>query len=190
MDRESKNTEQADTVAECDNDNQPDYSPDSQVEASFTDRSPDALTQGAMQNSIQNAQFNINNPIMPAKEMALLEEAHVGAIDRILSMGEREQTFTHQVQERLQGEHIRLNDRNIEMSKEQTALTNKKVNLTVVLIVLIVASAVGLFAFDKIVGGVLLIALAAAIAIIFVLGQSPDSLFGIFRASPPPSAEE
>ena len=179
-----------DAAAECNDNNQPDYSPDSQVEASFSDESPDALTQASMQNSIQNAQFNINNPIMPAKEMAMLEEAHPGAIDRILSMGEREQTFTHQVQERLQGEHIRLNDRNIEMSKEQTELTNKKINLTVVLIVIMVACAVGLFAFDRTIGGVLMVALSAAVAIIFVLGQSPDSLFNIFRVGPPSNPEE
>ena len=190
MDRDPKATEHVDDAAKHKDNDQPDYSPDSQVEAFFSDESPDALNQGSMQNSIQNAQFNINNPIMPAKEMAQLEEAYPGAIDRILSMGELEQAFTHQVQERLQGEHIRLNDRNIEISREQTELTNKKINLTAVLIVIMVGCAVILFAFDKTIGGVLMVALSAAVAIIFVLGQSPDSLFNIFKASPPNNPDE
>lgn len=167
---------------------QPDYSLDSQVEGSFVDASADALTQSTMQNSIENAQFNFNNPVMPADEMAKLEKSHPGAIDRILSMGELEQVFTHQLQEKIQGEHTKLNDRNIEMSKEQTLLINKKIDRTVLLIILMVVCAVGLFSYDKNLGGALMIALSAAVAIIFVLGKSPDALFSIFRmgSSKPP----
>ncbi|CAM3424119.1 hypothetical protein GCM10016272_02340 [Psychrobacter glaciei] len=177
MDRESKNTEQADAVAECNENNQPDYSLDSQVEASFSDESLDALTQASMQNSIQNAQFNINNPIMPAKEMAMLEEAHPGAIDRILAMGEREQSFTHKMVESQHLEHIKSNERNIDISKEQTFFNQAKLYIVSIFILLLIIVSFYLFLKGFVLGGIALAFVMLVLACIFILGYFPSSIF-------------
>lgn len=177
MDRESKNTEQADAVAECNENNQPDYSLDSQVEASFSDESLDALTQASMQNSIQNAQFNINNPIMPAKEMAMLEEAHPGAIDRILAMGEREQSFTHKMVESQHLEHIKSNERNIDISKEQTFFNQAKLYIVSIFILLLIIVSFYLFLKGFVLGGMALAFVMLVLACIFILGYFPSSIF-------------
>ena len=177
MDRESKNTEQSDAVPKCDDNNQPDYSLDSQVEASFIDESSDALTQASMQNSIQNAQFNINNPIMPAKEMAMLEQAHPGAIDRILAMGEREQSFTHKMVESQHTEHMKSNERNIDISKEQTFFNQAKLFIVSFLILILIIIAAYLFANGFLWGGVVFSFVMLVLACIFILGYFPSSIF-------------
>ncbi len=177
MDRESKNTEQSDAVPKSDDNNQPDYSLDSQVEASFSDESSDALTQASMQNSIQNAQFNINNPIMPAKEMAMLEQAHPGAIDRILAMGEREQSFTHKMVESEHTERMKSNERNINISKEQTFFNQAKLFIVSFLILILIIIAAYLFANGFLWGGVVFSFVMLVLACIFILGYFPSSIF-------------
>ncbi|MGO2506312.1 MAG: DUF2335 domain-containing protein [Psychrobacter alimentarius] len=193
MDRESKSTEQADVVAECNDNNQPDYSLDSQVEASFSDESLDALTQASMQNSIQNAQFNINNPIMPAKEMAMLEEAYPGAIDRILAMGEREQSFTHKMIESQHLEHMKSNERNIAISKEQTFFNQSKLYIVSIFILLLIVVSFYLFIKGSLWGGVVLSFVMLILACIFILGYFPSSIFEAMfknKSNNAPSEEE
>ncbi|WP_299066676.1 DUF2335 domain-containing protein [uncultured Psychrobacter sp.] len=177
MDENEKPDEQALDAAESTITNQPDYSPDSQVDVSFTDENPDALTQATMQNAIQNAQFNFNNPIMPAKEMAALEKAYPGAIDRILAMGEREQSFTHKMVELQHTEHMKSNERNIDISKEQTFFNQSKLYIVSAFILLLIILSVCLFINGFFWGGVVLSFVMLVLACIFILGYFPSSIF-------------
>lgn len=161
--------------------NQPDYRPDSQVEASFVDEDLDGLDIPLpMQNSIQNAQFNIQNPVMPVKDMVKLEELHAGAIDRILTMGEKEQSFTHRIVESQHVDQIKITDRNIEISKEQNSFNFQKLYIITGLIVILIICATVLFAKGNNIGGWAFTTGFVVLACIFMLGYFPNSPFSIF----------
>lgn len=170
--------------------NQPDYSCDSQVDidASFVGENLDA--QVPMQNSIQNAQFNINNPVMPVKDMVKLEEAHNGAIDRILTITEKEQAFTHKIVQSQHDEQLKISERNIEISKEQNTFNFHKLYIVSGFIIVLIGCAVYLFAHDKLWGGIVLAFASLVLASIFMLGYFPTRIFeALFNRKPPDNPE-
>jgi len=144
-----------------------------------------------MQNSIQNAQFNINNPVMPVKDMVKLEEVHEGAIDRILAMGEREQSFTHKIVQSQHDDQLRITNRNVEISKEQNSFNFQKLYIVSGFIFVLISSATYLFANDKMWGGLAFSLGFLVLASIFILGYFPNRVFeALFGTKPPNSSEE
>lgn len=160
-----------------DNTNQPDYRPDSQVDASFADDNLEGLDPSLHINNPVNAQVNINNPVMPAKDMVKLEEAYPGAIDRILAMGEKEQAFTHKIIESQHESELKANQRNIGISKEQSVFNFLKLIIAFVLVVLSGSCAVYLFINDKLWGGLAMSLVSLVLASIFLLGYFPNRVF-------------
>lgn len=175
MDNNSEGLQQNTIATEDKTDSQPDYSPDSQVEASFVNESLD--TQLPMQNSIQNAQFNINNPVMPVKDMVRLEEVHKGAIDRILAMGEREQSFTHGIVQSQHDDQLKITNRNIGISKEQNSFNFQKLYIVSGFIFVLIVCATYLFVNDKMWGGLAFSLGFLVLASIFILGYFPSRIF-------------
>jgi|26BtaG_2_1085354.scaffolds.fasta_scaffold14295_2 uncharacterized membrane protein len=178
MDKQQDTEEPNTSTIDNDRTSQPDYSPDNQVDASFVRDNLESLdTPVPMQNSIQNAQFNISNPIMPVKDMVKLEEAHPGAIDRILAMGEREQSFTHQIIQLQHNDQLRINDRNIEISKEQNNFNRYKLFIVSSFILILIACATYLFLVGPLWGGLALSMVMLILASIFILGHFPSKVF-------------
>lgn len=178
MDKERDSVAANTSTSDHDSPSQPDYSPDNQVDSSFVQDNLESLdTPVPMQNSIQNAQFNISNPIMPVKDMVKLEEAHPGAIDRILAMGEREQSFTHQIIQSQHNDQLRINDRNIEISKEQNSFNRYKLFIVSSFILILIACATYLFLLGSLWGGFALSMVMLILASIFILGHFPSKVF-------------
>lgn len=178
MDKGQNTVEQNTSTIDNDSISQPDYSPDNQVDASLVRDNLESLdTSVPMQNSIQNAQFNINNPIMPVQDMVKLEEAHPGAIDRILAMGEKEQSFTHQIIQSQYNDQLRINERNIEISKEQNSFNQYKLFIVSSFILILIGCSTYLFILGSLLGGFAFSLVMLILASIFILGHFPNKIF-------------
>ena len=131
---------------------------------------------------IQNAHnVNISPPAIPANDMVLLEQYHPGAIDRILKMSEIEQTFTHQLVKSEQLEQVKINQRNVEISKEQNRFNTIKLWMGFFIIIGLIVIAFYLFTENFIIGGSCILFAALVLAAVFVLGYFPEKIFDIFR---------
>ncbi len=187
---DERESQQPAEALENNNDNQPDYRPDSQVEASFAAGNLEGSDNYLQINNPGNAQVNINNPVMPANDMVKLEAVHPGAIDRILSMGEKEQAFAHKIIESQHKEELEVSQRNRGISKEQSLFNFAKLFIVSLFILLLIGCAVYLFIQDKTWGGLSMSLVILILASIFVLGHFPtkifEALFGRFYDDKPP----
>ena len=176
-------------AADVDNKNQPSYAPENQVDvlAANINTNNNYNEPNLPYAAIQNAtSVHFNNPVMPAQDMAILEGVHPGAIDRILSISEREQTFTHKLVENQHDEQIKINDRNIGISKEQSLFNVSKLWIVSLLILILIACSTYLFATGSLWGGLAFTFSMLILASIFILGYFPNSVFdAIFRRETP-----
>lgn len=176
---------------DVDNKNQPSYTPENQVDVLAVDINTDNTDNkpNLPYAAIQNANsVHFNNPVMPAQDMVILESVYPGAIDRIFSINEREQAFTHKLVENQHDEQIKINDRNIGMSKEQSLFNISKLWIVSLLILILIACSTYLFATGYLWGGLAFTFSMLILASIFILGYFPNSVFdAIFRRGTPDS---
>lgn len=130
---------------------------------------------------------NIPPPAIPANDMVLLEHNYPGAIDRILKMSEAEQAFTHQIVQQQHSEQIKIQNRNIEISKEQNLFNIIKLFMGFFVIVGLTAIDTYLFYLGFNIGGGIMTFATLVLAAIFILGYFPESIFSIFRRGNPPA---
>lgn len=178
-------------AADVENKDQPSYTPENQVDVLDFDINTDSnhSKPNLPYTAIQSANsVHINNPVMPAQDMAILENVYPGAIDRIFSINEKEQTFTHKLVENQHDEQVKINDRNIGISKEQSSFNVSKLYIVSALILILIACATYLFNAGSLWGGLAFTLSMLILASIFILGYFPNSVFdAIFRRDRPDS---
>ena len=131
---------------------------------------------------INNAQnVNIPAPAIPANDMVKLEAYLPGSINRILQMSEKEQSFTHHIVQSQHNEQVKINDRNIAISKEQGKFNTTKLWMGFLLIVGLTGVGLYLFIHNFVWGGSIMLFSALVLAAVFILGYFPESIFSIFR---------
>ena len=96
-------------------------------------------------------------------------------------MSEAEQAFTHQLVQQQHNEHVKVNDRNIQISKEQSRFNTTKLWMGFVVILLLGFIDAGLFYLGFNIGGGMMTFATLVLAAIFILGYFPESIFSIFK---------
>lgn len=175
-------------ASDVDDQDQRSYKPENQVDVLDFDINTNSIDHNHSKpnlpyTAIQSANsVHINNPVMPAQDMAILESVYPGAIDRIFSINEKEQAFTHKLVESQHDEQIKINDRNIGISKEQSSFNVSKLYIVSALILILIGCATYLFAAGFLWGGLAFTLSTLILASIFILGYFPNSVFdAIFR---------
>lgn len=175
-------------AADVDDKDQRSYTPENQVDVLDFDINTNNIDHNQSKpnlpyTAIQSANsVHINNPVMPAQDMAILESVYPGAIDRIFSINEKEQAFTHKLVESQHDEQIKINNRNIGISKEQSSFNVSKLYIVSALILILIGCATYLFDAGLLWGGLAFTLSTLILASIFILGYFPNSVFdAIFR---------
>ncbi|WP_067337549.1 DUF2335 domain-containing protein [Faucicola atlantae] len=136
---------------------------------------------------ISHAQnVNIPAPAIPANDMVKLEAHLPGSIDRILRMSEKEQEFTHHIVQAQHDEQSKINNRNIEISKEQRNFNFIKLVMGFLLIIGLIGLSTYLFILKLSWGGSVIALAALVLAAVFILGYFPEKIFNIFRSHKSP----
>ena len=138
-------------------------------------------------NHAQNV--HLPSPSIPANDMVLLEKHHQGAIDRILNLSEREQHFNHDMVKLQHNEQVKINDRNIEISKEQKTFNFTKLWMGFFLVLFLMSAGIYLFIHDFKVGGGLILFSGLVLAAVFIIGYFPEGIFSIFKRDKSPNDE-
>lgn len=161
--------------------NQPDSFDDDQVDSPLNNHLQYDLSTNTYVPINNAGTVNIPPPAIPANDMVLLEHHYPGAIDRILKMGEAEQAFTHQLVQQQHNEQVKINDRNIQISNEQSRFNTTKLWMGFIVIIILGAIDAGLFYLGFNIGGGIMTFATLVLAAVFILGYFPESIFSIFK---------